>query len=122
MKIVSETFSVDVSDPEFLRIDRSAVIEMPWGKSPEATSVWIERKNLEWVRAALRQCIRVYGTPAQRTTAGLDSLRVDESGPEPAPFINIFNKRPLGTRHEGAQLVTLSKPVAEKLLADLEHL
>ena len=34
MKIMSETFEVDATDPEFLRIDRSAVIEMPWGTSP----------------------------------------------------------------------------------------
>lgn len=122
MTIVGETFEVDNCDSDFVRIHRSAVVEMPWGNSPEAASVWIERGNLEWVRAALRCCISNYGTPAQRTSAGLDSLRVDESGPEPAPFINIFNKRPPGVPHEGAQLVTLSKRVAARLLADLERL
>jgi hypothetical protein len=122
MKVLSESVSVDVSEPGFVRIDRTAKVAMPWGESPDNSTVWIERTNLPWLVSALRDCVTIYGTPCQRTSAGQDSLRVDESGPEPAPFINIYNKRPAGVTHEGAQLVTLTKPAAVQLLSDLERL
>jgi len=118
----NESYVIDVSEPQFVRIDRSATVSMAWGPSSDSYSVWFERASLAWVVAALRECIETYGAPSQRTTAGQDSLRIDETGPEPAPFINIFNRRPLGAPHEGAQLVSLSKPRAAQLLAELEQL
>jgi hypothetical protein len=122
MKVLNESISVDVSEPGFVRIDRSARVAMPWGARPDDSTVWLERTNLPWLLTALRDCVTVYGSPCQRTTAGQDSLRVDESGPEPAPFINIYNKRPAGVAHGGAQLISLTKPAAIQLLSDLERL
>ena len=122
MKILDESYAIDNSNTGFIRIDRSASIVFPWGERSRSSSVWFERASLPWVTDALRACIGTYGTPCQRTTTGQDSLRIDESGPEPAPFINIYNERPAGAAHEGAQLVSLSKPLAGKLLAELEQL
>jgi hypothetical protein len=122
MKLLNETWSIDMSEPAFVRIDRTATVAMPWGTSPDHATVWIERQNLPWLVGALRDSIWVYGCPCQRTTAGQDSLRVDESGAEAAPFINIYNERPAGVTHEGAQLITLTKAAAIQLLSDLERL
>jgi hypothetical protein len=122
MKLLNETCTVDTSEPAFVRIDRTANVAVPYGASPDHSTVWIERRNLPWLVAALRNSITVYGCPCQRTTAGHDSLRVDESGPEAAPLINIYNKRPTRVTHEGAQLITLTRPTAMQLLSDLERL
>jgi len=66
--------------------------------------------------------INIYGLPDQRIQSGSDSLRIDETGPEPAPFIGLYNKRPADVPHAGAQLVRLTKPLAVRLLTELEQL
>jgi hypothetical protein len=44
---------------------------------------------------------------------------VFESGDEQAPIINLFNRRPDGALHAGVYALTMSKPIAEELLAQL---
>jgi hypothetical protein len=122
VKIQDESYSINASEQSFVGIDYSATVYMSDGPNPDNASVWFERTNLPWVVRALRDIINVYGLPAQRIQSGGDSLRVNESGPEPAPFIGIYNKRPSDAPHGGAQLVQLTKPLAERLLAELEQL
>lgn len=122
MKIEDESYSIDTSDPSFLGIDYSATVFLPGGPHRNAASVWFERANLPWVVSALRDVINIYGLPDQRIQSGSDSLRIDETGPEPAPFIGLYNKRPADVPHAGAQLVRLTKPLAVRLLTELEQL
>lgn len=122
VKIQDESYSINASEHCFVGIDYSATVYMSDGPSPDVASVWFERANLSWVVTALRDVINIYGLPDQRIQRGADSLRIDESGPEPAPFIGIYNKRPADVPHAGAQLVRLTKPLAERLLRELEQL
>lgn len=122
MKVENESYSVDTSEQAFVRIDYSATVFLPNGPRSRAVSVWFERANLPWVVSSLRDLINVYGLPEQRIQSGSDSLRVDESGPEPAPIISIYNKRPPDAPHAGAHLIQFTKPLAGRLLAELEKL
>lgn len=122
MKIENESYYIDTSEQPFVRIDYSATVFLPNGPRSRAVSVWFERANLGWIVRSLRELINVYGVPEQRIQSGSDSLRVDESGPEPAPIISIFNKRPADAPHAGAHLIQLTKPLAGRLLAELEQL
>jgi hypothetical protein len=67
----------------------------------------------------LRACLHTYAFPEAARQGGDDSLLVNESGPEQAPIINLRNRRPKGGVHGGAFTLAMSKPVAEKLVAEL---
>ena len=116
MNIQSETYSIDVSEPDFVHVHQVRVKDN--GKDIGG-HIWFERANLEWVVRTLRASVSTYAFPETTTRAGNDSLKVFESGHEQAPVINLFNVRPDGVPHGGVFARTFGKPVAAKLAEDL---
>lgn len=85
-------------------------------------SLWFERSHLTWLIDALESCLTIYAVGTLELTSGHDSLKVAETGPEPAPFINIYNKRLEGSPHAGRYWVSFTKPLAQRLLGELRQL
>lgn len=84
--------------------------------------LWLEQGSLAWVIEALRECIETYASPGSEATVGSDQLKVFESGPEPAPIINLRNRRAADAKHGGVYALLMSKRIAEQLLGELRAL
>jgi hypothetical protein len=122
VSIVSDSYVLDLAQPEFIHIDYSSLRSTAAGEHELKASLWFERRNLHWLVEALRACIATYGLPESRAASGHDSLRVYESGPEPTPYINLENERSKGAEHGGFQWFAMSKPLAKRLSDELAQL
>jgi hypothetical protein len=122
MSIISDTYAVDTSEQGFVRIDYSSQRTTAAGPHGLKATLWFERPNLGWLIEALEACVTVDGLPERSTTSGQDVLRVYESGPEPAPYINLENERAEGAPHGGLQWFAMSKPLTVKLISELSEL
>lgn len=116
MKVVKESYSIDPSQPGFIHVHHVQVLD---SGVDMGGPMWFERANLRWVVDTLRACINTYAFPETAQKSGQDSFIVNESGPEQAPIINLRNRRPKDAPHGGAFTLAMSKPVAEKLVAEL---
>ena len=122
MSIATDSYVLDLAQPDFVHIDYSGLRSTAAGPHEFKASLWFERRNLRWLVEALRACIATYGLPEAGQANGHDSLRVYESGPEPAPYINLENERSKGVEHGGFQWFAMSKRLAEKLSDELAQL
>lgn len=122
MSIITDSYSITLDDPGLIRIEYRSRRDTAAGPLTRNTSIWFERTNLRWLVESLRQCITIYGQPELSTQQGNDHLKVFESGPEPAPYINVENKRPDGVEHPGFTWFAMSKPLAEELTFELDAL
>lgn len=122
MSIISDTYVMDASEEGFVRIDYSSQRATAAGPHEFKATLWFERANLGWLIEALEACVSVYGLAEQSTTSGRDTLRIYESGPEPAPYINLENERAEDAPHGGFQWFAMSKPLARKLIGELSEL
>lgn len=120
MSIVTDTFALDVTTSPFIRIDYSAVLDTAGGRISEKASMWIERSSVGGLVAALRACME--WRPTQCVQNGGDSLRVFESGPDGAPYINIENDRARQSEHGGFSWIAMSRGLAERLIEELASL
>lgn len=122
MSIISDSYVLDLAQHEFIHIDYSSLRSTAAGEHEFKASLWFERRNLRWLVEALRACIATYGLPEARAANGDDSLRVYESGPEPAPYVNLENERSKDAEHGGFQWFAMSKPLAKRLSDELAQL
>lgn len=114
--IVSESYTIDTSDPNFIHINYVQV----WDRgSNMGGPMWFERKNLPWVVQNLQACLTTYAFPEATHQSGQDTLKVFESGHEQAPITNLRNRRPEGAPHAGVYALMMTKPTAEKLVKEL---
>lgn len=114
--IVSESYTIDTSDPDFIHIDYVQV----WDRgSNMGGPMWFDRKNLPWVVQNMQACLTTYAFPEASLQSGPDSLKVLESGHEQAPIINLLNRRDKAAPHGGVYALLMSKPVAEQLVKEL---
>lgn len=120
MSIVSETYRVDLSQADFVHVERSAVVDTAAGMHTQKSSLRFERGNLPWVIEALRTCLTTYGIGEQAHAGGRDSITVYEAGSEAQPTFNIDNERPDDAPHSGTYWIGMSRELAESLLCELE--
>ncbi len=116
MKIIRESYSIDVSDPGVIYIHHVRIKDTG---ADRGGKMWFDRQNLPWVVNTLRSCLTVYAFPRTAVNSGDDSLKVFESGDEQAPIINLVNTRADGAPHAGTYALLMSKPIAEQLLDEL---
>jgi hypothetical protein len=116
VKVVNESYSIDPSQPGFIRVHHVRILD---SGVDMGGAMWFERANLSWVVDTLRACIDTYAFPEAAQQRGQDSFIVSESGPEQAPIISLRNRRPKDALYGGAFTLAMSKPVAEKLVAEL---
>jgi hypothetical protein len=119
MKILKESFFIDTSEPGFIHVEH---VQLSGSGVDMGSPMWFECANLRWVIDTLRACATTYAFPETNHQSGQDSLSVDESGPEQAPFINLYNRRPNDAPHGGAFVLAMSKPVSERLIDELDAL
>lgn len=117
--IVEESFSIDAGGREFIHIRHVQV----WNTGTNMGGpMWFERRNLGWVVATLNASLRIYAYPEAALVRGGDSLKIFESGHEQAPYTNLMNRRASGAPHGGVYALALSRPIAERLGAELAAL
>ncbi|GAB4562630.1 MAG: hypothetical protein Tsb0020_11050 [Haliangiales bacterium] len=117
--IVQESISVATDDPEFIHI---AHVQIENNGVDMGGPMWFERASLGWICDQLDACLEAYGFPGAETQSGDDALKVYESGPEQAPFVNLRNRRPKDATHGGVYVLMLSDPTARDLHSQLAAL
>jgi hypothetical protein len=120
VKIRKETVAVDEAEPGFVHVSHQQIIQDS-GRDMGG-ELWFERDHVRWVIDKLRGQLTTYAFPEAELQHGRDRLRVWESGPEQQPFINVFNTRPEDAPRGGMFALSISRPVAEQLLAQLDAL
>ena len=118
-EVVSESISVDKGDPTFVRI----VLEQMRDSGVDmGGQLFVERAHVAWIVEHLDKALTTYGDEGYEAALGDDKLRVFESGHEQAPFFNVHCRRPEGAVHGGMYALAMTRPAAEKLLADLRSI
>lgn len=119
MSIVSDTYRVDLSDNGFVTLEYSSVMDTAAGLVDERRSLRFELGSLRRVEEALRSFLATAESPELKMSVGQDNIKVYESGPEQAPYVNLENERPKDAPHGGFSWFAMSKPLAEKLAVEL---
>jgi hypothetical protein len=122
VSIVQDSYRLDRSDAEHIGIEYSSVVQIDDRTHSAPGSVWIERGNARWLGRALQTALQTRGGTAQALHSPPDHIRVDESGPEQEPYINITNERPAEGPHGGYAWFAMTAALAAKLSAELAML
>ena len=119
MSIVKESYSIDASDPGFIHVQFTKIID---SGVDMGGPMWFERANLRWVIDTLRVCTTTYAFPETSMQAGQDSLSVLESGHEQQPFVKRRNRRPTDASHPGIFTLSMSKRLVVQFIDELDSL
>lgn len=117
--IVSESYRVDISHPDFVLIEYTGVLDTAAGLLDERRSLWLERQTVPLLVAAIKSFLATSRSPTACVVRGRDRLEVFERGPDQAPYVHLDNDRPTSAPHGGYHSFAMSKPIAHKLVDEL---
>jgi hypothetical protein len=128
MTYTAPGYVVDIAEPGFMHVVYREMRGDPETYKEFNTRInhlWIDRRNLAWLVAAIQDCLSVESQPRMQLQKEDDQLTVREWGSNHEPFVCIFNARPIEGKHPtgaGQDGFCLGFPLAAKLVAELEQL
>lgn len=126
--IPHESFAVDISHGNYIRIDYRETRNSFGRVCHEITPLWCARSNLRWFAVALNSSVQAalgHGNFSRTANAVLvgagDSFSISDNGVDYAIYIRIANSRSTGTSsgNEHHYSFYISLPLAELLANEL---
>lgn len=122
MSIITDSYSIRIPEPGFVLVEYTSVMDTAVGQAHERSSLWFERDTISLVADSLKSFLETEWGPEIVTRSGQDHVRVYESGPEQAPYVNLENVRAKDAPHGGFHWVAMSRGLAQKLQCELAEL
>jgi hypothetical protein len=117
----AESFALDISSPDFVRILHGDSFDVTAHPDRQPKALAFERENGWWVADALAAVALGQESDVARTY-GADRLRAFCPEPEHSPWVVLQNERPPEVEHGGVVRLEMSRPLARRLALDLEGL